>query len=242
MPIRRTQKKQHGTVRKGGAVLVLCLFLGPEDLPRLRNEAGAEVRVGLAFVGVNAGEEREEAFVAGELGEVAAALLDAHVRAAADGVRVDEREVVARSDAVVEDVGRREVAVEKSPLVEARGEACEGFSDLALLVGRGFGERGHGVAVLRQEAHVVDRGAPEAVAVADERHRLGTLESPLAQEHGADECLLSLRRLVDHLLELAPERGARKALHAEREPSHLEGADGVAPGMDFAAFAVEVFL
>ena len=50
-------KKQHGTVRKGGAVLVLCLFLGPEDLPRLRNEAGAEVGVGLAFGGVDAGEE-----------------------------------------------------------------------------------------------------------------------------------------------------------------------------------------
>ena len=56
-PIRRTQKKQHGTVRKGGAVLFLCLLLRPSGLPRLRNEACAEVGVGLSFGGVDAGEE-----------------------------------------------------------------------------------------------------------------------------------------------------------------------------------------
>ena len=148
--------------------------------------------------------------------------------------------MIAVAHLVVKDVRRREVAMQKTALMEPGGKAGKAVRDVALILHRSLAEAVQAVAVAGEQADVIGRGVPQAVAVTHQGHGLRTFKAALAQHHGTQERLLALRRFVNQLLYLAPEGGLGKTLHTERQALHLQRADGVATGMDFAALALKV--
>ena len=133
----------------------------------LVDEFGTAFRVGLSFFGVAFGEEGKELVVAGELCQVLTSCFDADARSALHVVGVDERKVIAFANFIVQNVGRRKIAMQKTAFVQMGRKARKCCEHVVLFVGRFAGEGEHVVAIVREQANEIGGLLPKSVPVHD---------------------------------------------------------------------------